>query len=189
MAVADKTVQNLTAHIAGQDHAMAGATSALSAALACTLGEACVRISAMYLEEAADQARSGRTGERLAAIRAQLLALADEDSEVIASYAAEWDAGEQPQGQDRLCSLPVEMTNLAVEAAYALQDFRPLVRHVPDDLEMAIVLLGSAAKATSLVLDSNLHIWPEPELIGKYEPVLAELRQKLAAIKPVDRLR
>ena len=36
------------------------------------------------------------------------------------------------------------MGSLAAEAAALLQDFRPLVRDVQDDLEMAITLLAGA---------------------------------------------
>ena len=58
----------------------------------------------------------------------------------------------------------------------AVQGFRPLVRDVGDDLEMAIALLTGAAHAASLLLDSNLRIWPTPSLLAKYEPELAQLR-------------
>jgi formiminotetrahydrofolate cyclodeaminase len=188
-ALTEHTLRNLAAHVAGQDHAMAGSSAAITGALGSSLGEACVRISALYLEDAREKADTVPVAERLAAIREQLLGLADEDSAVIAAYAAERDAGEEPRGQDRLCSLPVEMGNFAAEAGDALQDFRPFVRHVQDDLEIAIALLASATRAASMVLDSNLRIWPEAELVTKYEPALAELRKRLEGLHPAERFR
>jgi hypothetical protein len=85
--------------------------------------------------------------------------------------------------------MPVEMARAACDAAGALQAFRPLARGVQDDLEMAIVLLTGAAKAASLLLDSNLRIWPEPPLLARYEPELARLRRALAELNPVETVR
>lgn len=175
----DNSVRQFTAHVANQAHAMAGATIAASAALACALGEACVRINAPHLAAA----------ERLAAIRSQLQALADEDGAAITAFAALRDAGQTLAGQARLCEMPVEMGQGACEAAALLQAFRPLAARAGDDLEMAIRLLHGAACAAALLLDSNLRIWPEPLLLARYEPALAALRGQIAAVQPVDRVR
>ena len=58
----DNSIQQFTDHVASQGHAMAGATIAASAALACSLGEACVRINVPLLSSAAD----AELAERLA---------------------------------------------------------------------------------------------------------------------------
>jgi formiminotetrahydrofolate cyclodeaminase len=185
----DKTVHQFTDHIAGQGHAMAGATIAASGALACGLGEACVRISLSDLEDNPQRTEAQRVAERLAAIRGQLLALADEDGAAITAFAALREAGQTLQGQDRLCCMPVEMASLATEAAALLQDFRPLVRNVQDDLEMAITLLAGAASAACLLLDSNLRLWPETSLLTTYEPALAGLKARIGGLNPVERIR
>jgi formiminotetrahydrofolate cyclodeaminase len=187
--LSDSSVRHLTSHIAGQGHAMAGATIAAAAALACGLGEACVRISAGRLEAAGAQALAVTVADRLAEIRSRLEALADEDGTAITAFAALRDAGHEQQGQDRLCRMPVEMGGLAAEAAIRLQEFRPLVRGVQDDLEMAIALLAGAAHAAMLLVDSNLRIWPEPALLAVYEPALARLRARLEDVRPVERIR
>jgi formiminotetrahydrofolate cyclodeaminase len=179
----------LTDHIAGQRHAMAGATIAASAALACSLGEACLRISASELADVEDQAAALGAAERLSAIRGQLLVLADEDGTAIAAFAALRETGDELRGQDRLCRMPVEMATLSTEAALILQDLRPLVRRVQDDLEMALTLLDGAARAAILLLDSNLRIWPEPALLASYEPELAGLRGEILLLRPVERIR
>ncbi len=177
------------AHVSSQRHAMAGATIALSAAAACALGEACVGISRLHHDLEVDHATAVRTADRLAAIRQRLLSLADQDGSAITAFVALREAGRELEGQDLLCHLPLEMGRLAAEAAALLQDFRPLVRVVQDDLEMALTLLAGAARAASLLLDSNLRLWPDPALLGLHEPALADLRAQLQDLRPAERIR
>jgi formiminotetrahydrofolate cyclodeaminase len=181
--------RTMTDHIAGQRHAMAGATIALSAALACSLGEACLGIAGTEWEDAEEQAKLAWAAGRLRVIRGALLALADEDGAAITAFAQVRDAGESPRGQERLCQMPVEMGRLAVDAALILQEHRPLVRRAQDDLEMALALLHGATRASILLLDSNLRIWPEAALLARFEPELADLRGLIARITPVERVR
>ena len=54
------SLRQFTELIAGQSHAMAGATIAASGTLACGLGEACVRISRSRLEATEEQAAAQR---------------------------------------------------------------------------------------------------------------------------------
>ena len=112
----------------------------------------------------------------------------DEDGAAITGFETLQDAGAVRQAQDRLCRMPLEMGSLAAEAAALLQEFRPLVRGVQDDLEMAITLLAGAPRA-SLLLDSNLRLWPEATLLAEYEPALAGLRQQAARLRPAERVR
>ncbi len=181
----DNAFRDLTAHIAGQNTAMAGAVIAASAALACSLGEACVRLNASILGEAA----IGSLAERLAAIRTQLLTLADEDGAAIIAFAALRAAGKTLVGQEQLCQAPIEIARRALEAAASLQAFRPSIQLAQDDLEMAIVLLAGAVRAATLLLDSNLRLWPEPPLLARFDPELAVLRAEAGRIHPVERIR
>ena len=185
----ENSIRQFTEHIAGQSHAMAGATIAASGALACGLGEACVRISRSRLEATGEQAAAQRVAARLVEIRGQLEALVDEDGAAITGFETLRDAEAVRQAQDRLCHMPLEMGSLAAEAAALLQEFRPLVRGVQDDLEMAITLLAGAARAASLLLDSNLRLWPEAALLAAYEPALAHLREQAESVRPVERIR
>jgi hypothetical protein len=182
-------VRQLTDHVAMQQHAMAGATIALSAALATGLGEACLRISASQVESVTDRAALTAASDRLRGIRSDLLTLADEDGAAITAFAVNRDAGGEPQGQVRLCQMPVEAGRLAVEAGLLLQRHRPLVQRPKDDLEMAITLLFGAARAAFLLLDSNLRIWPEASLVAQFEPELAALGALIARLDPVARVR
>ena len=179
----------LTGHIAGQRHAMAGAAIALSAALASSLGEACLRISALESEDVSDRQVLAASAGRLCDIREQLLELAVEDGAAIGEYAARREAGDVLEGQERLCQMPVEMAKLAAEAALILQERRAQVGRVRDDLEMALTLLHSAARAAILLLDSNLRIWPEADLLARFEPELAALIGLSAQLSPVSRVR
>jgi formiminotetrahydrofolate cyclodeaminase len=185
----EDTLRHFTTHIAGQHHAMAGATIAASGALASGLGEACVQISALRMEVTEQHPEALRVAGRLKAIRSQLLALSDEDGAAITSFAELREAGQELAGQDRLCRMPVEMGSLAAEAAILLQDFRPLVSNVQDDLEMAITLLGGTVRAATLLLDSNLRLWPEPVLLAQYEPELATLMVLAGRVQPAERIR
>ena len=186
-ALTDNSLRHFTDHIAGQGHALAGATIAATGAMGCGLGEACVRISAARLEAAGQQAASQQAAARLAEIRRQLMDLSDEDGAAITSFEATQDGGTALQ--DRLCHMPVEMGIRSAEAATLLQAFRPLVRGVQDDLEMAITLLQGAVRASCLLLDSNLRLWPESVLQVKYEPALAELRARAVTVKPAKQVR
>jgi formiminotetrahydrofolate cyclodeaminase len=179
----------LAGQIAGQRHAMAGAAIALSAALACSLGEACLRISALESEDVSDREALAASAGRLRDIWGLLLELAEEDGAAIGEYAARREAGDLPQGQERLCQMPVEVAKLAAEAARTLQERRPQVERVRDDLEMALALLHGAARAAILLLDSNLRIWPEADLLARFEPELAALITLSARLRPVSRVR
>ena len=181
--------RQLTEHISSRHHAMAGATIAASAALACSLGEVCVRISIQHQDADAARLAVEQATARLDDIRQALLTLADEDGSAITAFAALRDAGQELDGQELLCQLPVDMGNLAVEAATLMQDARPFVHSHQDDLEMAIRLLDGAARASTLLLDSNLRIWPDPALLAKFEPVLAGLRKEVERVRPVERVR
>lgn len=177
------------AHISSRRHAMAGATIALSAAAGCALAEACVGISRLHHTGEAEQTAAGHTADALAAIRQRLLVLADEDGAAITAFVSLREAGRELEGQDLLCQLPLEIGSLAAEAARLMQDFRPLVRVVQDDLEMAVTLLAGAARAAALLLDSNLRLWPDPALLGLHEPALADLRAQIQNLRPAEHIR
>lgn len=179
----------LADHIASQNHAMAGATIAASAALASSLGEACLRINAQEAENAHDREAAAAAADRLSAIRIQLLDLADRDGAAIGAFSPLRESGDPLHSQDALCRMPLEMGQVATEAAVILQDCRLLVRRAQDDLEMALTLLDAAARAGILLLDSNLRIWPEPSLLATYEPELASLRDRVAVLQPIARVR
>lgn len=179
----------MAARVAGARTAMAGATIGASAALACALGEACVRLNFDLLGEGPQRKGAESLAARLAAIRVALEALSDEDGEAITALAAQREAGEELRGQARLCEMPAETGALAAEGAGLLQGFRPWTQVAQDDLEMALTLLSGALHAAALLLDSNLRIWPEPDLLAKYDPMLVQLRGRAESVQPVERIR
>ena len=140
----ENSVRQFTEHIAGQGHAMAGATIAASGALAWGLGEACVRISRSRLEAAGEQAAAQRVAAR---------------SPRSAANSKSWWTRMAPRSRaSRRCGMPEKCDRPRIGFAVCrwrwgpwpprpppLQEFRPLARGVQDDLEMAITLLAGAA--------------------------------------------
>ena len=165
---------------------MAGATIATSAAQAVSLGRACTAIS---LTESGVKDSSGQI-TRMDRIVSSLLDWCDQDATAIAAFVELRESGQELEGQMLLCQAPAETSRLSLEAANVLQVFRARVSEkVQDDLEMALTLLAGTAQAAMLLLDSNLRIWPDPNLLEKFEPVRAELEQEIKKLSPVDRIR
>lgn len=186
--ITDQTIAQFVDTISGQNHAMAGATIAASAAQATALGLACVQISQDALQ--AKGMPYFEQIQRLDAIKNELLDLCDQDATAIADYVALRAAGEPVAGQRLLCQLPHHVCRYVLETAVCLQDFRPFVyERVHDDMEMSICLLVGAAQAALLLLDSNLRIWPQEELLNEFEPILRELAREIDALSLVRRIR
>ena len=86
-SVTESNVRQFTEHVSTRQHAMAGATIAASAAIACSLGEVCVRISIQYQDTARGRDTAEKATKRLDDIRQTLLTLADEDGAAITAFA------------------------------------------------------------------------------------------------------
>ena len=185
--VTELTARQFTTEVSQQQHAMAGAVIALSAAQAAALGQACMQIGRDRL----DLAAAAQPIARIAEIKDSLLQWCDRDAKGIAEFVALREAGETLAGQRLLCHAPADVSRLSSEAARILQDFRPLVHErVRDDLEMSLSLLAGTAQAALLLLDSNLRIWAEERpLLAEFEPVLAELIVAIDDLAPVKRIR
>lgn len=188
--VTEKTIRQFVSHVGNRRHAMAGAVIATAAAEAAALGEACLRISRGELMAAQERATAEGAIETVQSARRQLLTLCDEDAGAIGVLAGQPTVQDEMAIRHLLCQLPGEIGVAAATVATALQEFRPLIcERVQDDLEMAIVLLVGAARGAMLLLDSNLRIWPDPDLIDKHEPRRAALEERIAQLMPVSRIR
>lgn len=187
--VTDHTIADFVEAVSQQQHAMAGAVIAASAAQAVGLGQACLQISRDDLDLRNEDVQTQI--ERMAAIKEELLGWCDRDADAIAEYVALRDAGETLAGQRLLCGAPADVGRLSIEAARILQDFRPLVsERVQDDMEMSISLLAGTSQAALLLLDSNLRIWEgERPLLAEFEPVLDELIVAIDGLTPARRIR
>lgn len=190
LQLTEKSVRQFIEEVSDQRHAMAGAVIAVSAAHATALGEACMQISLDHQVDKLDwQDITGRI-EQMVHLKNTLIAWCDQDATAITEYVALREAGHVLQGQRLLCESPAEISRLCLDAAIVLQNFRPVViEQVQDDLEMAISLLAGSARAALLLLDSNLRIWPEPDLLAEFDPILAELEQQLNQLSPVQQIR
>lgn len=181
-------VHEFVEEVSGQNHAMAGAVIALSAAQATALGHACVQISLDMLD-AGDQTIASQI-ETLAKMITQLLAWCDRDATAIAEFVVLRESRQELAGQRLLCQAPAQVSRLSIESADILKNTRRFVNErVKDDLEMSISLLAGTARAAVLLLDSNLRIWPEGKLLAEFEPVLAELETAIENIQPKKRIR
>jgi formiminotetrahydrofolate cyclodeaminase len=188
--VTEMTVRRFVDEVQGQDHAMAGAVVAASAAQATALGQACLQITRGHQEQALSRVNVGLLIEQLVNIESSLLDWCDRDAVAIAEFVVLREAGDELGGQRLLCDAPAEVSRLCLNAANILQNFRPVVsERVADDLEMSITLLAGAAQAAMLLLDSNLRLWPEKALVDNYEPIRAELERQIGWLSPVARLR
>ena len=179
--------------IAEDAHCAAGAVIAMGAALATALGQATTNSTlAEAQEQGATEAIEPLRAiqQRLAEARATLLAIADSDAAAIALFVELRARGQPLQGYAARCDGPVAIALLAVHITQDLQAFRAMVcERTRDDLEFAITLLAGGAKAALQLLDSNLRIWPLPELLAKYDPLVRELHAQIGALMPVDRIR
>jgi formiminotetrahydrofolate cyclodeaminase len=187
-ALTKTTIREFTEQVGHQSHAMAGATIAASAAQAISLGRACMQIT---LNKTSANKRSilGHIVQ-LDTFTETLLEWSDRDAVAIAEFVALREAGEALKGKQMLCQAPAEISRLSIESASLFLEFREYVtEQVQDDLEMSIVLLTGAARAALLLLDSNLRIWPDPELLAEFEPVLLNLEEKIRRLTPVARIR
>lgn len=188
-------IKSLTApqfmnYVSKQEHAMAGAVIAVSAAQALALGSACLSISVKKEFEAS------KFQNHLSDIQSRLIEVANQDAEAIARHVALRKIQDYKKSnptkecQVELCDLPVTTARLSLDAVNVLQNFRQsILDRVRDDLEISIHLLAGSIQAAILLLESNLRIWPDSNLQSKYQPILDDLRLELKQITPVDHIR
>jgi formiminotetrahydrofolate cyclodeaminase len=188
--ITENTVKQLVAQISDHHHALAGAVIAISAAQAAALGEACMQISLDHQVDKLDWREVTTRIERMVKIKESLLDWGDQDAESLTQHMALREAGAESARLDFLCRSPAEISRLAIDAANLLQNFRSLViDQVKDDLEITINLLAGTAQAAMLLLDSNLRIWPDSNLLEKYDPIVTDLEQQIDQLTPVHRIR
>lgn len=185
-----RTIGDAFDHIAQATHCQAGATIALGGALAAGLAQATANASLDegVSGEAKDAAR--RMQHAMSQARLRFQTLADQDAQAITTFVELRQRGEALRGYELLCDGPREMADLAIGAAQAMQDYRAHVcERTKDDLEFALALMSNTAHAAMLLLDSNLRIWPLPELIARYDPHVVRLAAATATLRPVARIR
>lgn len=157
-------------------HAAAGFSTGLSGAAGAALGQAVLDIS-------------GVPHDRLAEIVPALEALADEDIGALGLLVRLREQGREEDAWAALVASPVQMGDLACEAAEILQASRPQVSgRVSDDLEFSVVLLTAAARAALLIAESNLRQWRAPALHARFGPETERLARRIAALTPIERI-
>jgi hypothetical protein len=157
-------------------HASAGFTTALVGATGGALGQAVLGIS-------------GAPTSRLSAIVPALESLADDDIHALDRLVTLRAQGREAEGWEALVAMPLQMGELACEAAEILQANRAHVaEHVKDDLEFSIVLVAAAARSALLIVESNLRQWRAPALHARFGPESERLAHRIAALSPIERL-
>ncbi len=188
--ITEKTVRKFIDDVSDQHFAMAGAITAVSAAQAAALGEACMQISLENQLDKLDWAAVTAQIEQMSHLKNMLVEWCNQDATAIAEYTAPPNPDMPPDNQEILCEGPAEICRLVIEAAQMLQQFRPLLlNRVKDDLEVALSLLVGSARAALLLLDGNLRLWPNPVLVNRYDPIIAELEAEINQLQPAKRIR
>ncbi|MEW5960562.1 MAG: cyclodeaminase/cyclohydrolase family protein [Chloroflexota bacterium] len=189
LQVTTETVRQFIEKVSDQQVSMAGAVIAVAAAQAAALGEACMQISLDHQVDQLDWQDVTARIEQMVHLKNSLLEWCDQDAAATIDYATVRNTADVRRVRQLLCDSPVEIGRLALEAAQQLQDFRPLVfAQVQDDLELALHLLVSTARAAQLLLASHLRQWPDPALLAKFEPLLLDLETKIGQLSPVQRI-
>ena len=190
MPICQLSVRDAAARIGDAVHCQAGGTIAVSAALAAALGQATANATLDSGATVNNATVAGDVQTRLHSARMRFLELADQDAGAITEFAGLRQRGEALRGYALLCDGPREIGDLAVDAAQTLQTFRAHVcERTRDDLEFAITLMTGAARAAMQLLDSNMRIWPQPELLATYQPHVARLVAAVGNLRPVVRIR
>lgn len=186
----NETIRQFIEKVSDQQHSMAGAVIAASAAQAAALGEACMQISLDNQVDKLDWQKVTARIEQMVHIKNSLVEWCDQDAVAMADYIALHETGDASKVRQLLCDSSVEISRLSIEAAMLLQGFRPLVfEQVQDDLEMALNLLAGIARSALLLLDSHLSRWPDPSLVERYDPILPELEMDINRVALVKRVR
>lgn len=183
-------VRAAIARIGDHDHCQAGGTIGLSGALAGALAQATANATRAEEHTPAQAAAAQQMQTAMVYSRAEFLRLADADANAILEFVALEERGAPLAGYALLCEGPRAMADLAVIAAQAMQTFRTHVcERSHDDLEFSLTLMAGVARAALQLLDSNLRIWPLPELLAEFEPHVTRLSQAIDALQPVARIR
>jgi formiminotetrahydrofolate cyclodeaminase len=178
--ITEKTFRQMMNEISDQHYPMTGTVIAAMATQAAALAEACMQIS---LDNQVDklnwQEATNQIGQ-MAHIKETLLEWCNQHTSQMSDCMSMSHHTVELRSQQTLCDNSAEISNLSIQAAKILQDFRPLAfEQVGADLEVALNLLTITAKTAIGLLDSNIRRWPDETLLAEYEPVLADLEAQL----------
>ncbi|MBN1220742.1 MAG: hypothetical protein JXM69_17610 [Anaerolineae bacterium] len=173
-----------------QHQPMTAAVMAVAAAQVVALGEACMQISLDHQVDKLDWQDVSHRIEQMAAIKDQLLEWGELTAKAIIERTAAWKAEADVSDQQFWPESAAEISQLTINAAILLQDFRPLTfEMVQDDLEITINLLLSIARTAILSLENQFRRQPNVGLVEEYEPIRDALERQLEQITPAIGLR
>lgn len=190
LPITSQSVLEAATQIAEANHCQAGGAIGLNGAMAAALAQATANCTLVDGATGATADAAKDVQQIMARIRRRMGAIADEDAEAITTFVELRNRGEALKGYGVLCDGPRELSDLAIEATQAMQAFRAHVgERGKDDLEFAITLMAGVARAAMQLLDSNMRIWPLPDLLAKYDPEVKRLLAAIDQLQPVARIR
>ncbi len=178
--ITESTIRQFVVDVTEQHYILSGAIIAVSAAQAAALGESCVQISLDNQIDKLDWHLVSQHIQQIAHIRNDLLMWCDHEASAIVEYTSLLNDN-IIVSREPLYESCTKISELSINAAKLLKDFRPLVfADVLDDLEIAIGLLANMAKAAIVLLNKNLQQGSnQPTLQQKYKFIQNELERQI----------
>lgn len=175
--ITTRTVRDFVGSVSDRHYTMSGVVIAASAAQAVALGEACLQISFDHQVDSLDWQEITARIEKLISLKNSLLEWADQEAQATGQQH-NVDSGQQiPLA---LYDSPAQIAQLSITAIEILQEFRTLaLSDLVDDLEIAIHLLKSTARAALDLLKSNLKRGADEAVVAKYGPLATELSSQI----------
>ncbi|MCB9099208.1 MAG: hypothetical protein H6632_06685 [Anaerolineales bacterium] len=175
-----KTVRQYIDAVSDQYYPMTGPVIALMAAHAAALAEACMQLSLDHQVDKLDwQDVTARIGQ-MAHLKDTLVEWSNQD---ISTGRIDDTLAAVNGYHLALCDYSTEIARLSTQAAQLLHDFRSLTyQEVAGDLEIAVYLLASTARAALRLLADNVAAETTSDSVQKYQAVMVDLTRQLAQL-------
>jgi hypothetical protein len=176
--------------IANAGHCSAGLSLGNALCYALALAQATANATVSDSDSAEAKQAAAHVQQVMRETRTRLFGIAEADGQAIAAMVRLRETGQPLKGYELLCDGPLQMAEAGISAVHTLQDFRAHVaERGRDDLDMAITLACGATRGAAQLLDSNMRIWPLPELLATYNPHVDRLYVAIDALTPKARIR
>ena len=173
--ISQGTMQDAAARIGDADHCQAGGAIALSGALAAALGQATANSTLGEQPTPAEVAGARQLQTLLSEARSEFLRLADQDANAILEFVGSARPAKPCAAINSCVMDPATWPSWPLPRRRLCSPSADVCECAHDDLEFALTLMTGAARAAMQLLDSNLRIWPLPELHAEYEPAVTRL--------------
>ncbi len=177
--VNEKVIADLVKDVSDQHYVMSGTITAITAAQATALGEACMQISLENQLDTLNWSDVTARIEHMGNVKKSLLEWSEQDMKAMATYNQSLVNNVMPIGRQTLAESAAEIARLSLVAVEMLQDFQHMAYNdMREKLMVAVHLLLGSAQAAIHLLGSYLDEWNNPNFVLEYKPVLDLLKQK-----------